>query len=378
MKYILLLVSLLAFHCCSIGQITGIKISGDTCSNFTIDLQVVGTSNSPYFFWNFDDPNSGTNDTITITGLSPSPFPTHTFTSPGIYTVCVSFQEPNSPITTICRTISIGLCCDGLIYTIDSCLQNSISFYMNTGASINTVNWNFGDNASGLNNNSNAFNPSHQFTSVGTYMVTAIANATCGIFTDTSIISIINCNTAPCTGTIIYNDTCIGKPTSFQINASYPIVSVNWQFDDPNSGLLNSSTGNNTSHKFTNSSVFTVRAIANFNCGIDTLYKRIEIINCDAINSAPCQLNIPSAFSPNQDNKNDFFSPFTSCPFEKYELVIFNRWGEKIFRSNSLANTWNGEYKGLACPVGVYHYILKYKYPNQLNEIRKGDITIIR
>jgi hypothetical protein len=32
------------------SQITGIKIIGDTCNSFTLDLQALGTSNSPYFF----------------------------------------------------------------------------------------------------------------------------------------------------------------------------------------------------------------------------------------------------------------------------------------------------------------------------------------
>lgn len=94
---------------CTTG-ITGIKIDGDTCSTDGIAFQVVGISNSPYFFWDFDDPGSGTQDTVTITGTSPAPFPTHTFTNPGVYDVCASFKEPGLPVSTICRTISVGLC----------------------------------------------------------------------------------------------------------------------------------------------------------------------------------------------------------------------------------------------------------------------------
>jgi gliding motility-associated-like protein len=100
-------------------SITGIKLVGDTCDlPASIAFQAEGTSNSPYFFWNFDDPASGVNDTITITGFSPTPFPTHTFTAPGNYTVCVQFQEPGFPVTTVCKTISIGNCDTS---TIESC-----------------------------------------------------------------------------------------------------------------------------------------------------------------------------------------------------------------------------------------------------------------
>lgn len=95
---------------CDINGITGIKINGDTCNTTDIAFQALGTSSSPYFFWNFGDPASGVNDTVTIIGTSPSAFPTHSFSSPGIYEVCVSFQEPGAAVSTVCRSISIGLC----------------------------------------------------------------------------------------------------------------------------------------------------------------------------------------------------------------------------------------------------------------------------
>jgi gliding motility-associated-like protein len=106
----LLLADLPIINCINIS-ITGIKLIGDTCDiNTNFAIQATGTSNSPYFFWNFGDPASSVNDTVTITGLSSSPFPTHTFSAPGVYNICVTFQEPGFPVSTICRTVSIGLC----------------------------------------------------------------------------------------------------------------------------------------------------------------------------------------------------------------------------------------------------------------------------
>lgn len=98
----------LSIQNCSSG-IIGIKISGDTCSTTAIAFQAEGNSDSPYFFWRFDDPASGS-DTVTITGTSASPFPSHTFSAPGVYSVCVSFQEPGAAVSTVCRSVSIGLC----------------------------------------------------------------------------------------------------------------------------------------------------------------------------------------------------------------------------------------------------------------------------
>jgi hypothetical protein len=56
----------------STAQITGIKVVGDTCDNFSLTLQALGTSFSSYLSWNFNDPASGVNDTITINGSSAS------------------------------------------------------------------------------------------------------------------------------------------------------------------------------------------------------------------------------------------------------------------------------------------------------------------
>jgi gliding motility-associated-like protein len=360
------------------AQIIGIKISGDTCSNFTLDLQALGTSNSPYFFWHFGDPASGTNDSITITGLSPVAFPTHTFSGPGIYNVCVSFQEPSFPVTTICRTISIGLCCDGIISTTDSCVENSIPFSMLTGATINNISWNFGDAASGAANTSNLANPGHTFTAAGTYTVTAVVNATCGTFSDTSVVNLIACTPPPCTGSILYNDTCLDAAASFQLSSAKAINSVNWNFDDPASGASNTATGIQTNHVFSSAKVYTVSAIVNFECGTDTIYQNIRIVNCTNIEPANCKLIIPNAFSPNDDQLNDYFNITSSCAFEKYELFIFNRWGQQVFKSDNPANIWDGKLKSVPCPVGVYAYLLKLKYPGRAAEIRKGDLTLLK
>jgi gliding motility-associated-like protein len=189
---------------CNVIQptITGIKINGDTCNiNTNFSIQAIGTSNSPYFFWDFGDPNSGTNDTITITGTSSSPFPTHTFTSPGIYNVCVSFKEPGLPVATICRTVKIGLCnvnpppCIASFDVQDTCAISPTRFSIASSATINSVVWNFGDAESGVSNTSSLLNPTHQFTSEGNFTVTATIALSCGNYSATRNIQIFKCDT---------------------------------------------------------------------------------------------------------------------------------------------------------------------------------------
>jgi gliding motility-associated-like protein len=198
----LFLNNLQVVNCAPATAITGIKIVGDTCdatTNFAI--QATGTSNSSYFFWDFGDAGSGSNDTITITGISSPPFPSHTFSAAGTYTICVSYQEPGFAVSTVCRTIKIGLCnvtpppCIASITYSDTCLSNSVQFSINSNTNVNSVSWNFGDAESGASNTSTLINPAHQFSSEGIYTVTANVVLTCGAFITTQNVQVITCDT---------------------------------------------------------------------------------------------------------------------------------------------------------------------------------------
>jgi gliding motility-associated-like protein len=272
---------------CNQSGITGIKINGDTCNaNSPISFQVLGTSNSPFFFWDFGDPLSGVSDTITISANSPTPFPTHMFTNPGIYTVCVSFQEPGNSIQTICRTIIIGLCCNAIINANDSCIQNSITFNFITSASINSINWNFDDSQSGINNTSNVLSPSHFFTNTGSYNITLTIDATCGIFTVNFTITIVDClNNGFCDGEIEINNNCFQSNSVFTIVSNALINSVLWNFGDINSGANNLSTNIMGEHLYTDTGTFNVNVIIFASCDTFSISTNIIIINCE---TQPC------------------------------------------------------------------------------------------
>jgi PKD repeat protein len=216
------------------AQITGIKIAGDPCTDITLSLQAEGTSSSPYFFWEFNDPASGVNDTATFTGLSAPPFPTHTFSAPSIYNVCVSFQEPGQAVTKVCRKIPVLFCCRGVILSGDTCLENNIPFNLSTTESIISITWNFGDPSSGASNTSTLSAPTHKFSNPGMYTISATVNAICGSFTVNFSQKIVHCSTSEsnCTGIILSSDTCFGKNVGFDIQSYKIVTGVNWNFGD--------------------------------------------------------------------------------------------------------------------------------------------------
>ncbi|MCX6324126.1 MAG: gliding motility-associated C-terminal domain-containing protein, partial [Sphingobacteriales bacterium] len=104
----------------------------------------------------------------------------------------------------------------------------------------------------------------------------------------------------------------------------------------------------------------------------------IDISNCEPNVFTPCQLFVPKAFTPNGDGINDKFCPLTICSFQHYELLIFNRWGELIFKTSNQTNKWDGKYKGSDCSAGVYIYTITYKFLSQQAKNAYGSITLLR
>ncbi|MFT7333850.1 MAG: gliding motility-associated-like protein [Sphingobacteriales bacterium] len=62
----------------------------------------------------------------------------------------------------------------------------------------------------------------------------------------------------------------------------------------------------------------------------------------------------PNTFTPNGDGNNDYFEIQANEEIQKFELQIFNRWGERVFVSNNLENQWDGTFKGEPVKLGAY------------------------
>jgi PKD repeat protein len=125
--------------------------------------------------------------------------------------------------------------------------------------------------------------------------------------------------------------------------------------------------------------------------GCDTVFDTVVFIE-------PVQLNIPNVFTPNKDGKNEvfeitvnsgtgtgdgtYFKSFEELDpnakplntyFERSDLIILNRWGNKVYESKNYQNDWDGE--GLA--DGTYFYILKC-YGFHKEYTYKGSVMIFR
>ena len=99
----------------------------------------------------------------------------------------------------------------------------------------------------------------------------------------------------------------------------------------------------------------------------DTLFTDVFLIvkNC----------KIPNIITPNGDHNNDVFYTHYAEIYADVTLIVYNRWGRKVFEKTNYRNDWNGvKNNGSALSDGSYFYILKF---DNDQEKKEGVIQIV-
>jgi gliding motility-associated-like protein len=104
--------------------------------------------------------------------------------------------------------------------------------------------------------------------------------------------------------------------------------------------------------------------------------------NCEGVASINIKvlkgIYFPSAFTPNADGLNDVFRIPPSTAIEKLQyFIIYNRFGQKVFETNNIAQGWNGQINGSDAPTGSYVYIIKARDING-EVLLKGTVLLVR
>ena len=152
-------------------------------------------------------------------------------------------------------------------------------------------------------------------------------------------------------------------------NNSHAGTSSLWDFGDNTSA----SEEENPVHKYNDIGDFHVRLeVANdFGCS-DTL---VRIVGIDFDRFFP-----PNAFSPNAATEEDReFRIYGKGIIEDgYKLMIYNRWGETVFESNSSSVGWDGKMSnGNDAPAGVYTWVFQYIDVKSKKHTQQGNVTLL-
>ncbi len=89
------------------------------------------------------------------------------------------------------------------------------------------------------------------------------------------------------------------------------------------------------------------------------------------------KLALPNAFTPNEDELNDYFELKSAC-YSIIEAKIFNRWGELINETKNSNVIWDGKSEGIDSSIGVYSYSIKLKNSEGDIQTLRGNLNLLR
>lgn len=110
-----------------------------------------------------------------------------------------------------------------------------------------------------------------------------------------------------------------------------------------------------------------------------------DTMSVPILHTAEQTLYIPTSFTPNGDGLNDIFKVGgEALSTDRFEMVIFDRWGTEVFRSNNPDFGWDGRYiqgagntgAGELVPMGSYPYVLQYVDLNGTVHKLRGQVIV--
>ena len=168
-------------------------------------------------------------------------------------------------------------------------------------------------------------------------------------------------------------DSCLQSDISFSVATASPINQINWNFDDPNSGVSNISSSLNPSHLFSETGTYQINAIVQFDCYTETVTQNITVVDCSDTIIPVLPFEFPNVFTPNFDGTNDLFEIENLSA--NTEVIILNRWGNAVFSSTNYQNNWDGkDTSGKELVEGVY----TFKFITETGTIGHGFVHLVR
>ncbi|MGQ0826764.1 MAG: gliding motility-associated C-terminal domain-containing protein [Bacteroidota bacterium] len=175
-----------------------------------------------------------------------------------------------------------------------------------------------------------------------TYSVTVTDSSGCSSQTDTILVTPLP---SPIAG---FDTLSYGTFSQEYLFTDVSINSTSWYWDF---GDGQTSTSQNPTHTFSGAGIYIVTQIVTNTSGCSDTLIKIIIVRPNIL--------IPNVFTPNDDGINDeFWIPNTG--FQSFMLVIYNRWGIKLFETGQGQIRWDGRTSaGVEVSDGTYYYLLK-------------------
>ena len=312
------------------------------------------------FIWDFGDGSPRIQ-----TGAGPV---LHNYANPGTYNVKLILPDTsycNAPDSIVVPLSVAANVKAGFTTPASGCLPYNAVF-KNTSLAGQTWLWDFGDGTT-----STAFEPVHLYAVAGTYNVVLIANNpnTCNLSDTTAAFTITVFDSPTPDFSFAPVPPLENTPTTFTNLSSPDAIRFRWDFGDGDTLLTTSRAP--IQHQYNATGTFNACLTAYNAIGCDSTICK------DVIATIVPLVDVPNAFTPQSGDVNSvvFVRGFGIA---KMQFIIWNRWGQKVFETNSVSQGWDGKVKGVVQPMDVYAYTLSIEFSDGTKTTKKGDITLIR
>ncbi|MDB5252531.1 MAG: hypothetical protein JWP27_1700 [Flaviaesturariibacter sp.] len=243
------------------------------------------------------------------------------------------------------------------------CATDTVRYFHSGANAVNSWRWTLDENQQ-----STQQNPTGLYTIFNQKKATLVV--TNGFCTDSAArdIQLINFLKA---GFSVLKDNCPAEQVPFH-DASIGVgLTYDWNFGD---GARSDSA--NPHHAYLSSPrerFYTVRLT------ITDSFQCQKSVDQPVIIYSSCLIAVPNAFTPNNDGKNDRFHVLNAVKAEDFELMIFNRWGQLVFRTRNWKEGWDGRIGNKDQGTGVYVWSLRYSDRDTKRKMeQKGTMVLIR
>ena len=311
------------------------------------------------------DPITGYEWTFEPGETSTQSDPSHLFTTEGPHDVQLIVTSANGCQDTLTQVVNAHYIPVAAFDLPAPCLPGGTYYYdasTVTGSTITDWNWNFGDGGSATTED-----PVHQYSSEGSYTVTLTVTSGFGCIDDTVVnVDILPGPDAaftadPASANLFVDITFTDQSAA---NGS-PLSDWYWSFGDGDTSSAQSPV-----HQYDNEGQYDVTLIVTDETGcVDTAIVMVPIYHGPLV---------PSAFSPNGDDNNDWLMVLGGN-FETIDFKVYNNWGEVVFETTDpTVPGWDGTYKGQDQPIGVFVYVAKVTTYDGVEHLLSGDVSLIR
>ena len=225
-----------------------------------------------------------------------------------------------------------------------SCTDLAISFNNETIVGSGGFSWRFGDGSV-----ASVEDAMHTYSNAGTYDITLIVtNEFLCVDSLTKLAELEILEHPRASFTYTPDVANYLSPRFAFTNTSTNATIYNWTFGDGGTSTLQ-----DPIYFYGDTGRYMVTLLASNSIGCsDEIY--IQFVKVEDV----FLLYVPNAFSPNGDGLNDAFG-IQSRGILTYEMVIFNTWGEILWKTEDPNESWDGKVKGELIDQGVFIYTLK-------------------